>query len=345
MDIANPIYDVVFKYLMKDKRVAKMLISKITGLTIDKLEFRTTESTTFLEKQSLTVYRLDFAASIVTKEGTLKKILIEIQKAKYSHDIMRFRRYLGNEYRSKDNRIEKKTNGGVSITAIPILTIYFLGYALEHTKAPVVKVNRQYIDAVTGKEIEEREDFIESLTHDSYVIQIPYITHKRKNDLLAILSIFDQKAKTTEGDGHILRINENDFPKEYRGIIRRLQKAVAEPEVRETMDLEDEIIEDLQNKERMVLIAEEKAEKERTEKEKAQENAEKECAEKEKAQKNAEKERTEKEKERAEKEKAQKEAEKERIEKEKAQEKTEKERVEKEKALEELERLRKQIGK
>ncbi|MEZ4988613.1 MAG: hypothetical protein R2795_26935 [Saprospiraceae bacterium] len=34
MEIANPIYDVVFKYLMEDNRVAKLFLSAITGLEI-----------------------------------------------------------------------------------------------------------------------------------------------------------------------------------------------------------------------------------------------------------------------------------------------------------------------
>ncbi len=39
MEIANPIYDVVFKYLMEDNKVAKIFLSAITGLEITNLEF------------------------------------------------------------------------------------------------------------------------------------------------------------------------------------------------------------------------------------------------------------------------------------------------------------------
>ena len=51
-------------------------------------------------------------------------------------------------------------------------------------------------------------------------------------------------------DHHILNVKEEDFPEKYRPLIRRLQRAIAEPDVRKTMDIEDEILEDLQNKER-----------------------------------------------------------------------------------------------
>jgi len=164
---------------------------------------------------------------------------------------MRFRRYLGQEYRDKNNCFKKEKGLQTAVMATPIVTIYFLGYALDHTKAPVVRVNRKYTDAVTKKEIQKREDFIESLTHDSYVVQIPYLKQKQQSDLLSILSIFDQEQQTE--DDHILRINENHYPEKYREIIRRLQKAIAEPEVRDTMDLEDEILADLQEKERTIL--------------------------------------------------------------------------------------------
>lgn len=39
MEIANPIYDVVFKYLMEDNKVAKIILSTLTDLDIIELEF------------------------------------------------------------------------------------------------------------------------------------------------------------------------------------------------------------------------------------------------------------------------------------------------------------------
>jgi uncharacterized protein (DUF3084 family) len=54
-----------------------------------------------------------------------------------------------------------------------------------------------------------------------------------------MLSIFDQRKKTA--NSHVLNIKEEDFPEKYRPIIRRLQRAAVEPEVRDSMDIEDEI--------------------------------------------------------------------------------------------------------
>ena len=247
MQIANPIYDAVFKYLMDDNRVAKILISKIIGQEIESLEFQPLENRVDVEHRSFTVYRLDFSARVKTESGELKQVIIEIQKAKFPTDIMRFRKYLGQQYISDKNtaKIDDRK------VAFPIISIYFLGHKLDHTKAPIIKVSRKYIDLSTGDEIREKEEFIESLTHDSYVIQIPHLKDRRKNEMEKLLSVFDQS--NISEDHHILNINEEDYPKEYRPLIRRLQRAIEEPKVRKTMDVEDEVLEELENKERAIF--------------------------------------------------------------------------------------------
>ena len=44
MEVANPIYDVVFKYLMQNDRVARLLIGRITGMTVQSLTVSPQES-------------------------------------------------------------------------------------------------------------------------------------------------------------------------------------------------------------------------------------------------------------------------------------------------------------
>lgn len=273
MQIANPIYDIVFKYLMEDNKIAKLVISSIIDEEIESLEFRSTEGTVELLKKSLTVYRLDFSATIKTG-GMVKKALIEIQKAKFPTDIMRFRRYVSEQYSSPDNVYTDSISGKIKKKAIPIISIYFLGHSLDHITVPIIKVQRRYYDRTTGCEINEREDFIESLTHDSFVIQIPQLRKKRQTELEVLLSVFDQN--NIETDHHILNVKEEDFPEKYRAVIRRLQRAIAEPEVRKTMDVEDEILEELQNKEREI----ERKDVELKEKEKTIEEKEKTIEEK-----------------------------------------------------------------
>ena len=50
MLIANPIYDAVFKYLLEDNKIAKLLIGAIIGEKIETLDFRPQEYVAELEK-------------------------------------------------------------------------------------------------------------------------------------------------------------------------------------------------------------------------------------------------------------------------------------------------------
>ncbi len=250
MLIANPIYDVVFKYMMDDNKVAKLLLSAILGEEIVELDFSPTELRLELANPPVTVYRLDFAAKIKNAEGAVRLSLIEVQKAKLPEDIMRFRRYLGSQYADENNSvvIGKKKDGTDIRKGFHIVTIYFLGHWLEHTLAPVIKVNRQCFDLTTGELLIKKEEFIESLTHDSYVIQVPALKGRRQTDLLRLLSIFDQD--NAESNYHLMNVEEEDIPEKYRPVIRRLQKACAIKEVRDTMTVEDDIVRMLQVQER-----------------------------------------------------------------------------------------------
>ncbi|HLA35922.1 MAG TPA: hypothetical protein VJ001_13755, partial [Rhodocyclaceae bacterium] len=214
------------------------------------------------------------------------------------------RRYLGSQYKDPKN-VEPAATGLDADhpgrkKALPIVTIYFLGHALAHTDAAVIRVSRECRDLVTGEALKEKEYFIESLTHDSYIVQIPHLHPERRSELEQMLQVFDQK--NSNGDKHLLEIDENQVPEIYRPILRRLQRAIAEKEMAYAMDVEDEILADMQELERGI-------ERERAEKERA-------LAEKERERSEKEHERAEKERERGEKERALAGQERERIEKE-----------------------------
>ncbi|MEI8294680.1 MAG: hypothetical protein WCG66_11990 [bacterium] len=245
--IANPIYDGAFKYLLDDNRVARLFLSTMIGEEIVELTFRPTEHRTDVEQRNVTVFRIDFSARIALPNGGEKLVIIEIQKAKFASDIMRFRKYLGRQYLSKENSY--MVNG--ELRAMPILSIYLLGHSLEHTKSPVIRVVRQYLDSTGREHIPEQEEFIESLTHDSIIVQIPHLKQRRQNDLESLLGIFDQSQKDP-ADAHTLSICEEDYPEKFHGVIRRLIKAISEPDVRETMEVEDDYLEDLEDMERLM---------------------------------------------------------------------------------------------
>jgi len=118
-------------------------------------------------------------------------------------------------------------------------------------EAPVIKVLRHYYDAATGEEIIAREAFIESLSHDSFVIQIPQLGPKRKTATERLLAIFDQHRRLKD-DEHVLDIDEAAYPEEYRRIVRWLNGAISDPDIRRTMAVEDEILAELKDMERRI---------------------------------------------------------------------------------------------
>jgi len=256
MLIANPIYDSVFKYLLEDNRVAILMISTIIDEEIESLDLRPQEKISVAEFKKregkypdifFSVLRMDFSARIKTKQGEYKNVLIEIQKAQNNKDIMRFRKYLGEQYCKEDDVYD---NGKKRKEALPIITIYFLGFELKNIEAQAVRVNRKYFDAITDKEIKKKNDFIEKLTHNSYLIQIPRLKKSRQNKLENLLSVFNQENQQ-EGDSHVLDFQEVIKGEELEIITKRLGNALLNKEVRDSLEVEEEAVEVLRKEERL----------------------------------------------------------------------------------------------
>ena len=244
MLIANPIYDTVFKYMMEDNAVARIVVSSIIGEEVLELEPKPQERTreklqTGNDNSSLTVYRLDFSAKIKIPNGQ-KLIHIEMQKASLPTDIPRFRRYLGEQYIDPNNNI----NTPDGTVGLQIYCIYFLGKDLG-IDAPVLEINSQVKDVATSEIIDTKSDFIDSLHHKSWVVQINCLKARRRNELEQLLAVFDQSNITK--DWHILNVNEEDFPEKFRPIIRRLKSAASDSKVKKQMKVEDEFVRYLQD--------------------------------------------------------------------------------------------------
>jgi hypothetical protein len=235
MLIANPIYDTVFKYMMENIDVAKGIISTIIGEEIVHLDFKAQENILETEKK-FTVYHLDFAARIKQENGAFKNVLIELQKTNLPYDITRFRKYLGEQYRKEDDVLVE--TGTSSREALPLITIYFLGFFISHTLPAVIKVNRQYIDLLEGREIKERNDFIECLTHDSFVIQIPALHLEMKTRLEYVLSIFKQENFIYDKH-HLKDYKYETDDKLMKEILNRLMRAAGDKELLHRLDLEE----------------------------------------------------------------------------------------------------------
>jgi hypothetical protein len=260
MHIANPIYDVVFKFMMEDEKVAKSFLSAIIGEEVRELDFASRERTVrkFSERKDgqqqekedsglcLTVCRYDFSAQIAIPGGGFKTVLIELQKAKLASDIMRFRRYLGRNYQDTDNVCGEEDNR----KARQIYCIFLLGYDICVPGRTVIQVDYTAKDATTNEDLNATNEFIQSLHHRSWIVQIEQLRQPRRNDLEKLLSIFDQDNRTK--NHHILNVNEDDFPERYRSVIRRLRMACESEDIQIEMEIEDDVLKELQDKERVI---------------------------------------------------------------------------------------------
>ncbi len=237
MIIANPIYDSVFKYLLDDNEAAKILISNILDIHINSLHLEPTETSVPVGSHDFSVFRIDFKATISLADNEQQVVLIELQKVKLESDIIRFRKYLGFQYMdSKISYPNDPTKG------IPLYTIYFLGHTLKYAlHSPIINVTRDCIDIYTKEKLPHKEEFIECLTHSSTIIQIPLFKTYRRNKLEKLMSIFEASTRH-----EINVVEEND--QEYQLITRRLVAANSDTKVRQQMDVEDEIILELANK-------------------------------------------------------------------------------------------------
>ncbi len=238
MIIANPIYDVVFKYLLEDVEIARELLSTILGEEIQSLELKPQETATEKTGGGISILRFDFKAIIKNKSGELNKVLIELQKAKKAFDVMRFRRYLGDNYRKEDDVLNDK--GAQEKRPLPIISIYFLGFPLDNIHAGVVKINREYRDVITQEVLDIKEDFVELLTHDSYLIQAKKLPPKARTKLERVLQVFSPIYQTTNDQHQLDFQGETDDPL-IKKMLDRLGRAIANEEIRDNMDVEDEL--------------------------------------------------------------------------------------------------------
>ena len=120
--IANPIYDVVFKYLMDDARIARTILSALLKKDIVSVEMRPHEYVN-QKVEGIAVQRIDFGA-VVRENGEEKLILIELQKSWLNTELLRFRQYMARQYNDPKNM----TIGPKQQYALPMVMVYLLGH-------------------------------------------------------------------------------------------------------------------------------------------------------------------------------------------------------------------------
>ena len=251
--VANPIYDSVFKYIMEDERIAKTMLSallkkEVVHVTVRPHEYSNTT------RDTLSMFRIDFAATVREREGNATKdriVLIELQKTWLNTETLRFRQYLGAQYSNKHNMRETDKKG----FAYPMVAVYLLGHKVGNIKEPIVYVNHDVFDyneniVKDGNE----EPFVESLTHNSIIVQIPLLHGNVNNRLEKVLSVFDQTQ--IEGDTQqVLKIDEDKYAddNDMLYVLHKLTAAAANSEMRQDMNVEDEYYKAIEDRDTAIM--------------------------------------------------------------------------------------------
>ena len=245
--VANPIYDSVFKYLMEDERIAKTILSALLKKEVIHVTVRPHEYSN-TTRDTLSMVRRDFAATVREREGDAIKdriVLIELQKT------LRFRQYLGAQYSNKNNMREADEKG----FAYPMVAVYLLGHKVGNIKEPIVYVNHDVFD-YNGNIVADvnEEPFVESLTYNSIIVQIPLLHGNVNNRLEKVLSVFDQTQ--VEGDTQqVLKIDEDKYAddSDMLYVLHKLTAAAANSEMRQDMNVEDEYYKAIEDRDTAIM--------------------------------------------------------------------------------------------
>ena len=249
--VANPLYDAVFKYLMEDDRIAKTILAALLKKKVIDVKIRRNEYANLTRRESISMFRIDFAATVLDGDNKPHLMLIELQKTWLPTETLRFRRYLALQYNNEENMLKEDHEK----YAIPMVAIYLLGHCIGKIEEPVIYVNH-HAYTYDGKKVEEGipDPFVESLQHDSIIVQIPLLHGRVNNRLEKILSVFDQ-SQIYPDDQRMLELDENKYgdDAEMTHILHRLQSAAANPDIRNRMNAEDEFFQALEDRDTVIM--------------------------------------------------------------------------------------------
>ena len=255
--VANPIYDVVFKYLMEDKRIARTILSALLKEDILEVNVRPHEYIND-KRDAVSILRIDFGARVRRSDGSEHLILIELQKTWLETETLRFRQYLGVQYDNPENMMDGGEN------ALPMVAVYLLGHRVGDIDEPVLYVRHQaydYDNRLVTKGLPN--PFVESLTHDSIIVQIPLLRNQLnvsdghphgRSRLDKILSIFDQSNKDGQ-NRKVLNIDDSLYSDDadMEHILQRLAMAAGDAKLRQDMNIEEEFISVIERRDTEIL--------------------------------------------------------------------------------------------
>jgi len=168
-------------------------------------------------------------------------VLIELQNSKNKADLFRFCDYLGAQYMDRGNAYDKNK------VPIPMITIYFIGFSLPyHQEIPILKIERNYMDLSTKEILSRKIPFVEVLSHDMILIQMPAIKQRRRFEIEEILSIFNYKGEI------YIEVDEANHPEQGRELIYYLRDMMKDPIVVRNIEYERLLNEEMEDERIMV---------------------------------------------------------------------------------------------
>jgi hypothetical protein len=104
-------------------------------------------------------------------------------------------------------------------------------------------VTRRYLDGVKGAELPEgtREAFVEMLTHDAVVVQIPLLDGSEDTEIERALMVFNQHNKDRQNPHYLVMEEEPSKDALVEKMVRALLAAAVDDETKREMGMEDEL--------------------------------------------------------------------------------------------------------
>jgi hypothetical protein len=150
--------------------------------------------------------------------------------------VLRFRSYLGLAYTQKI-KIKHPETQVEQDSALPIISIYILGYNVEDIPYVAVSVNRRVIDMSNKEELNLQSDFIDLLTHKTCILQVRRLPKQRRSRIERFLTLFNQAWVMEQK--YILDLQE--VPEGFEDIAQYLQRPLQEEDIRAKLRAEEEV--------------------------------------------------------------------------------------------------------
>ncbi|MFQ3579874.1 MAG: hypothetical protein SNJ71_07025 [Bacteroidales bacterium] len=256
---------------MNNEQIARMVLSIILGENVVSLQSKPQETPIF-EDTVGKLARYDFKAIIRNEKNEDRCVLIELQKYNYPNPIMRFREYLAESYKKEETVIDSQ--GNEQTQALPIITIYILGYKITQAEVLALKIDTVIKDLIWDTPLNEKPRFVELLNHASIVLQPVAKPAKQRNTRLEkFLNLFTQKLQG-EAPNYIIDIDEEETAPdvELSTIVGALNRATLDEQVLRSLKYEERMQKEYRNLEEELKTV--KAEKQRVEAEKEKERTE-----------------------------------------------------------------------